>query len=164
MSGELLVAYMEIISILLSIIISLFFIFALTKRIGLWGIFSKAGEKEWKAMVPIYNQITLLKICKLSPWFVILYLDYLIPLIGFILGRDVTWAFIIVSVGFICYRFLISIRLGDAYKKGDAFPFFMAIFPSILYPVLGCSKNEKFAEIKIKKVKNKETKDSEANG
>lgn len=147
--------YFAVISIVYAVIISVFFILVLVKKIGLWGIFAKAGEKEWKVMIPIYNQIRLLKICKLSPWFVLLYLDYAIPIVGFLLGRDVTWALIIVSIGFLCYRFLISIRLGDAFKKGDVFPFFMALFPTVLYPVIGCSKNETFSEIKVKEKRKK---------
>ncbi len=119
----------------------------ISKKIGLWGIFSKAGEKEWKVLVPVYNQITLLKICKITPWAVLLYLDFIIPIIGFFAGRDVRWATLIMFIGFLAYRFLISIRLGSAYKKGDVISFLTALFPSIFYPILGCSKNEKYTEV-----------------
>lgn len=146
--------YFALICIVFSTIIGFLFVLAFIKKIGLWGIFGKAGEKEWKSIIPIYNQITLLKICKLSPWLIFLYLDFIIPLVGFFSGRDVSLALIIVGVGFLVYRFIISIRLGEAFKKGDVFPFFMALFPSILYPVLGCSKGEIFSELKeIKKGK-----------
>ncbi len=147
--------YMAVISIVYAVIICVLFISFLVKKIGLWGIFGKAGEKEWKVMVPVYNQIKLLKICKLPSWLVLLYLDFLIPIVGFIIGRDVTWAFIIVSIGFLCYRFIISIRLGEGFKKGDVFPFFMALFPSILYPVIGCCKDQTFTEVKGKVKKQK---------
>ncbi len=152
-------SYMAVISIVYAVIISLFFITILIRKIGLWGIFSKAGEKEWKVMVPFYNQITLLKICKLSPWFIILYIDFLIPIVGFLLGRDVTWALILVSIGFICYRFLISIKLGMSFKKGDAFAFFMALFPTIFYPIIGCSKDDAFTEVNIEKRSKKKSED-----
>lgn len=151
--------YIAVISIVFSTIIGFLFILACTKKIGLWGIFGKVGEKEWKSIVPIYNQITLLKICKLSPWLILLYLDFTIPLLGYVAGRDVKWALIIVSIGYLCYRFIVSIRLGDAFKKGDVFSFFMALFPSIFYPIIGCSKKENFTELKpIKKVKNEKNK------
>ena len=32
----------------------------------------------------IYNQVMLLKICKLKPAFILLYLDFIIPIIGYI--------------------------------------------------------------------------------
>lgn len=145
---------MMIIGILIGVVYTILFI---GKRAGLWGIFSKAGEREWKSIVPIYNQITLLKICKLNPWLILLYLDFVIPFVGYIAGRDVKWITIVMLVGLLIYRFLIAIRLGQAFKKGDVFSFFTAFFQSILFPVLGCSKDEKFTDIVVrdkKKIKN----------
>lgn len=143
-------------AIIVSITVCFFMILGLTKKIGQWGIFSKAGVAEWKSLIPVYNQIQLLKICKLSPWLVVLYLDFLIPIIGFYAGRDVTWTFVIMLVGLLSYRFMISVRLGFGYKKGVIFTFFAAIFPSIFYPILGCSKNMEYSELKLKKEQTKE--------
>ncbi|MBR2744966.1 MAG: hypothetical protein IKE01_06725 [Clostridia bacterium] len=154
-------AYFSVIMMIVGIFIGVIYtILFIGKRAGLWGIFSKAGEKEWKSIVPVYNQITLLKICKLNPWFIVLYLDFIIPFIGYIAGRDVKWITIIMLVGLLIYRFLIAIRLGQAFKKGDVFSFFTAFFQSILFPVLGCSKNEKFGDIVVrdkKKIKSATT-------
>lgn len=137
-------------AIVVSIISSILFI---SKKIGMWNFFSKAGEKEWKSIIPIYNQITLLKICKLKSWYILLYLDLLIPIIGYLAGRDVKWITIIMLIGFVIYRYMIAIRIGQAYKKGDVFSFFMAFFPSILFPVLSCSKCENYKEITEVKAK-----------
>ena len=128
-----------IIAILIAVIASVLII---SKRIGMWKLFDKAGEKEWKSMVPIYNQITLLKMC----------IDFIIPVIGFFAGRDVKWMTYIMLVGLVIYRFMIAIRLGQAFKKGDVFSFFLAFFPSILLPVLGCSRNETYRTIVETKV------------
>jgi signal peptidase I len=49
---------------------------------GLWKIFEKAGEKGWKALIPIYNYYIWLKIIK-RPWWWILIL--LIPSVGFMM-------------------------------------------------------------------------------
>ena len=143
-------------AIIVSITVCFFMILGLTKKIGQWGIFSKAGVAEWKSLIPVYNQIQLLKICKLSPWLVVLYLDFLIPIIGFYAGRDVTWTFVIMLIGLLSYRFMISVRLGFCYKKGVIFTFFAAIFPSIFYPIFGCSKNMEYSELKLKKEQTKE--------
>lgn len=137
--------------IIVSIVISFLMILGLMKKIGQWGIFSKAGVAEWKTLIPVYNQIQLLKICKLSPWCVLLYLDFIVPIVGFYAGRDVSWISIIMLVGFLCYRFMISVRLGYCYKKGALFPFFMALFPSIFFPIIGCSKNEEYTEVIVNK-------------
>jgi signal peptidase I len=50
--------------------------------IGLWKIFEKAGEKGWKALIPIYNYYIWLKILK-RPWWWIFIL--LIPGVGFMM-------------------------------------------------------------------------------
>ena len=141
-------AYFSIICVVVGILISIFAsILFMSKRIGMWKLFEKAGEREWKSIVPIYNQITLLKMCKLKPIFILLYIDFIIPAIGYLAGRDVKWMTIVMLVGLVIYRFMISIRLGQAFKKGDVFSFFLAFFPSILLPVLGCSKNEIYRTI-----------------
>lgn len=142
-------------SIIYAIIINLIFILLFSRTIGLWGIFSKMGIPEWKSLIPVYSQIVLLKELQISPWCTLLYLDFLIPIIGSFLGRDATWAFWIVMVGFIIYKYIIAIRLGESFKKGTVFGFFLAFFPSILYPVLGCAKKEEYTKIPRKKVKEK---------
>ena len=141
-------AYFSIICVIVGILISILAsILFMSKRIGMWKLFEKAGEREWKSIVPIYNQITLLKMCKLKPIFILLYIDFIIPAMGYLAGRDVKWMTIVMLVGLVIYRFMISIRLGQAFKKGDVFSFFLAFFPSILLPVLGCSKNEIYRTI-----------------
>ena len=147
-------AYFSIICVIVGILISILAsILFMSKRIGMWKLFEKAGEREWKSIVPIYNQITLLKMCKLKPIFILLYIDFIIPAMGYLAGRDVKWMTIVMLVGLVIYRFMISIRLGQAFKKGDVFSFFLAFFPSILLPVLGCSKNEMYRTIVETKVK-----------
>ncbi|MBR2704896.1 MAG: hypothetical protein IKE91_05440 [Clostridia bacterium] len=146
-------AYLAGVSIIIAILVAFFAsVLYMSKRIGMWKLFEKAGEKEWKSIVPIYNQITLLKMCKLKPMFILLYIDFIIPVIGYFAGRDVKWMTIVMLVGLMIYRFMISIRLGQAFKKGDVFSFFLAFFPSILLPVLGCSRNETFRTIVETKV------------
>lgn len=144
------IVWIAFLAIIVSIVFSISF---MCRRIGLWGLFSKADEKEWKSIVPVYNQITLLKICKLNPWFVLLYVDLIIPMVGYLAGRDVKWITIIMLVGLLIYRFMIAIRLGQAYKRGDVFSFFTAFFPSIFFPILGCSKKMEYSEVVIKKKK-----------
>ena len=47
-------------AIIVSIVVCFCMILGLMKKIGQWGIFSKAGISEWKSLVPVYNQIQLL--------------------------------------------------------------------------------------------------------
>jgi signal peptidase I len=48
--------------------------------IGLYGVFQKAGEKGWKALVPVYNILIWLKILHKPWWWVFL---VIIPAVGF---------------------------------------------------------------------------------
>lgn len=140
-------------SILYSIIFSIILLLLFARTIGLWGIFSKIGIREWKSLIPFYNQVVLLKELQMSPWCILLYIDFLIPIIGTAIGRDATWALVIVTIGFLIYKYVIAIRLGESFKKGTVFCFFLAFFPSILYPVLGCSKLSEYTKIPLKNSK-----------
>ena len=49
---------------------------------GWWMIFTKAGEAGWKAIIPIWNILVLLKIVGREWWWIIL---MLIPIVGFVI-------------------------------------------------------------------------------
>jgi hypothetical protein len=50
-----------------------------------WQIFTKAGEEGWKAIIPIYNIIILLKIVGREWWWVLLMLIPIVSLIVWII-------------------------------------------------------------------------------
>ncbi|MEO6882621.1 MAG: signal peptidase I [Bacteroidia bacterium] len=50
----------------------LLIIFAVSTVIGLWKLFEKAGEKGWKALIPIYNYYIWLKLIKKPWWWIFL--------------------------------------------------------------------------------------------
>ena len=47
-------------------------------------IFDMAGEKWWKALIPVYNWITLYKIIGLSPWLLLILLTGFIPILNIV--------------------------------------------------------------------------------
>ncbi len=47
-----------------------------------WVIFTKAGEEGWKALIPIYSTIVLLKVIGRPWWWILL---FLIPIVNFII-------------------------------------------------------------------------------
>lgn len=59
------------------------FMFAITVLaiIALWRIFTKAGEEGWKAIIPIYSSMVLLKIVGRPMWWILL---FLIPLVNIV--------------------------------------------------------------------------------
>lgn len=50
--------------------------------IAMWKLYTKAGEKGWKSIIPIYNLVIMYKISGVSPWLLLIFLASFIPFIG----------------------------------------------------------------------------------
>lgn len=72
-----------------------------------WKIFTKAGEKGWKCLIPIYNMVVLFKIIGLSPWLLLLYLLSAIPVVGGLIA-------VVLSI-------VSMVKLGQAFNKSAGF-------------------------------------------
>src|SRR5262249_55061821 len=83
---------------------------------GLWGMFVKAGEPGWAAIIPIYNTIVLLKIAGRPLWWFLL---LLIPCVGFI------------------FAIIIWIDVAKNFGKGGGFAVGLIFLPFIFAPILG---------------------------
>ncbi len=83
---------------------------------GLWMVFTKAGEDGWKAIIPIWNVLILLKIVGREWWWIIL---MLIPIVGFII-----WI-------------IVALDLAKSYGRGTGFGIGLIIFPYIWTIILG---------------------------
>lgn len=60
----------------------------------MWKIFKKAGEDGWKAIIPIYNTVLLLKICGLNPWLIILsFIPYVSLILSIVIWYKLSKAF-----------------------------------------------------------------------
>ncbi len=126
----------------------------------LWRVFAKAGQPEWAALIPIYNLVVLLKVCRRPiRWIVDL---FFVPLLGVIAAIVVmviftqravsdqdpataaiggVLAFVLYVCGFVyglVYGIRLLISLGRVFGKGAAFiigliiPFTSIIFWAIL--------------------------------
>ena len=66
-------------------ILVVYFIILILVVAGMWKVFTKAGEEGWKAIIPIYNIWTLLKIVGRPGWWIILFIiPFRIILKGFV--------------------------------------------------------------------------------
>lgn len=95
--------------------------------IGLWKVFTKAGEPGWAAIIPIYNYYIILKIVG-RPWWWLLLL--LVPIVNVIVsivvaidlaksfGKDAVYGIILLWL-FSVIGFLI-LGYGDAQYQGPA--------------------------------------------
>ncbi len=113
--------------------IMIFFIIAIVvlQIIGMWRVYTKAGEKGWKSIIPFYNIATLFKISGMSPYLVFIYIGLLIPFVNI---------FAIIALAIIdLYQ---RINLMKAFKSSTALTVTMILVPFIAYLILGFGKSE----------------------
>ena len=102
-----------------------------------WKIFTKAGEKGWKSLIPFYSTYILFKISKLNAgWF-----------IGFLVASILTciqvqWVMLIGAIAMIVIGIYSTIKLADAFGKGTGFKIGLILLPSIFTLILGFGSAE----------------------
>ena len=112
----------------LGIAICISLVIAVLQIAGMWKVFSKAGEKGWKCIIPIYNLVILFRISGLSPWIIFGYLAGFIPFVGWI-----------VSLGISIYQ---CNSLAKAFGKDVGYTVGLLFLPTIFYLILGFGKAE----------------------
>lgn len=101
---------------------------AVVQIIAMWRIFTKAGEKGWKSIIPIYNIVILFKISGLSPWLVLVYLAAIIPFIG--------------GIALIALNAVLSYKLAKSFGKDGGWAVGLFFLAPIFYMILGFGKSE----------------------
>lgn len=101
---------------------------AILQIIALWKVFTKAGEKGWKSIIPIYNLVVLFKISGISPWLIFVYFAGFIPFIGWI-------AIIALSI----YQ---ANSLAKSFGKDIGYTIGLWLLPTIFYMILAFGKSE----------------------
>ena len=91
-----------------------------------WKIFTKAGEKGWKSIIPFYNIAILYKISNMSPWLVLVYIGTLIPILN-----------IFAAIALYVFNLYQKINLAKGFKKETGFTVGMIVLPTIYSLILG---------------------------
>ena len=112
----------------LGIILVIGFVVAIIQLAGMWKVFTKAGEKGWKCIIPIYNLVILFRISGLSPWIIFGYLASIIPFVGWI-----------VCLGITIYQ---CNSLAKSFGKDVGYTIGLVLLPTIFYMILGFGKAE----------------------
>lgn len=102
----------------------LLFVYKIVLR---WIIYDKANRHGWASIIPIYNEITMYKVCGLSPW---LLLFCLLPVIGWIA----------ISIINIIKRFCLATK----FNRGIGFGFGLWLLPTIFESIICFDKNIKY--------------------
>lgn len=110
----------------LGVMIVIALVVAILQLAGMWKVFTKAGEKGWKCIIPIYNVVILFRISGLSPWIICGYLLAFIPFIGWL-----------ISLGIRIYQ---CNSLAKAFGKDVGYTIGLLFLPTIFYMILGFGK------------------------
>lgn len=85
--------------------------------IGLWRVFTKAGQLGWAAIVPVYNLYVLLRVAgNLPGWLLVL---FIIPYLNIVM------------------MIIVGILVAERFGKGAIFGAGLGLLPFIFYPILG---------------------------
>jgi len=101
---------MEKLAALIPLIIAIFVL------VGIWKVFTKAGQPGWAAIIPIYNAYVLLKIAGKPGWWLLL---LFIPVVNVVI------------------LLLAVLAVAERFGKGAGFGIGMFFLPMIFYPILG---------------------------
>lgn len=102
-------------------IIVILFVYCTITR---WIIYHKAGKKGFAAIIPFYRQITMYRVCGLSPFLMLL---WLVPVFGWI-------AMFIIAI-------MKRILLAQSFGRSGFFGIGILILPPIFYSILAFNKN-----------------------
>ncbi len=86
--------------------------------VGMWKVFTKAGQPGWAAIIPIYNLVVLLKIVGKPIWWII---GFLIPVVNFVV------------------MILVAVALAKAFGKGTGFAIGLIFLGFVFIPILAFS-------------------------
>ena len=93
-------------------------------------IYKKAKKKAWAVLIPIYKDVTMLKICGMSPWWLLL---ILIPIIGW----SILWIVKVAS----------KFMLAESFNKSQVFGLGLWLLWPIFEGILAFSKKSKYIGI-----------------
>ena len=104
---------------------------AVVSIIGMWKMFTKAGEEGWKSIIPVYNAITLCKIVGVNPWWLLIVfvsgLLSIIPILGYLVYLAVI----------IYFSVLLSVSTANSFGKDTGFAVGLFFLSPIFYCILG---------------------------
>ena len=123
-----------------------------------WVFFRKCGEGGWKAIIPVYNEITLLKVSGMNWWWIfILYLTTILSYFSSSFSsliesyESIELSFISLffsllvlaaSVFTLLTKIGMAINISKRFHKGGGYVVLILFFEPIMFFILGLSKNE----------------------
>jgi hypothetical protein len=91
---------------------------AVVSLVGIWKVFTKAGQPGWACLIPIYNGIVIMRIAGRPVWWILL---CLIPIVNLIVG------------------IIVMLDIASSFGKGPGFGLGLAFLGFVFFPMLGFS-------------------------
>lgn len=113
---------------MLGVYLMIALVIGILQLVAMWKVYSKAGEKGWKSLIPIYNIVVLFKISGISPWLIFVYFAAIIPFVGWI-------AVLALSV----YQ---ANQLSKSFGKDVGYTVGLFFLPTIFYMILGFGSSQ----------------------
>ena len=128
--------FMTAFAIILAVIFLIMLIGYIVWKVAYWKIFSKAGEKGWKSLIPIYDQYVLCRIVGVSPWWLLI-----CAASGILSSISGFFATLFAAVS-IYFFILVAISLARSFDKSDGFGIVTFFFRVICFCILAFDKSK----------------------
>ena len=121
-------------------------IITILQIIAWWRLFTKAGEKGWKSIIPIYNVYVFMRIIGMSFWKWFVGCLVVSILSGIASGANIQWLALIAGlvylVGVFAFAIISAKNTAKAYGKGTGFAVGLFFLPNIFELILGFGSAE----------------------
>ena len=109
-----------------------FIAIGLAFHIGMWKVFTKAGQPGWAVLIPVYNFILLLRIAGLAWYWVFTPLIILIPILG--------------AIAYLVWVVWVHHRISTRFGQGVGFTIGLTLLGPIFWLILGFGSAKYVAE------------------
>lgn len=107
-------------------------VFSIVTLIGMWKVFTKAGEPGWAVLIPIYNIIVLLRVAGLPWYWVFTPLILIIPFLG--------------AIAYLAWIVWVHHRISTNFGQGVGFTIGLTLLGPIFWLILGFGSSKYVAE------------------
>lgn len=109
-----------------------FVVIGIVALIGMWKVFTKAGQPGWAVLIPVYNIIVLLRVAGLPWYWVFTPLIVLIPFLG--------------AIAYLVWIVWIYHRISTNFGQGVGFTIGLTLLGPIFWLILGFGSSKYVGE------------------
>ncbi|MGN1061754.1 MAG: DUF5684 domain-containing protein [Candidatus Scatosoma sp.] len=133
----------QVVAVYLGVLVAVYLLIAIAE----WKMYTKMGEKGWKAFIPVYNVYVLLRRCSKTKylWQVVLWsvLAFVCEIIAYVLGTESDWvvfpivAEIAVLIVLVVIEVRVNLDVSRSFGHGGGFTVGLLLLPVVFELILG---------------------------